>query len=73
MSKPAADAVREHIVTHAIKNSKGWWLPAVWSEGKPLLRAALMEELGSPVPSGYMSEECGWVIDPEEYGMTTER
>lgn len=39
-SKLAADAVREHIAANASKNSKGWWLPAVWSEDKPLLRAA---------------------------------
>lgn len=69
-NKLTADAVREHIAANASKNSKGWWLPAVWSEDKPLLRAALVEELGRPIPSGYMSEECGWEIDPEDYGIT---
>ena len=61
--------VREHIVTHASKSNNGWWLPAVWSENNPPLRAALVEELGTPIPSGYMSEECGWEVDPEEYGL----
>ena len=63
------EKTREHIAANASKNSKGWWLPAVWSEDKPLLRAALEEELGRPIPSGYMSEECGWEI-PEDYGIT---
>ena len=64
-----ADVVRKHIAANATKKGKGWWLPAVWSEGNPTLRAALVEELGRPIPSGYMSEEWGWEIDPEDYGL----
>jgi hypothetical protein len=56
--------VQDHILDSATlaQYSARVWLPGVYSERDDDLRDALVESLGQPVPSGYMSEECGWEV-----------
>jgi hypothetical protein len=71
---PLQQTAKEHIAEYARTwaaraDDADWWLPACFSEDSPNMRAALIEELGNPQPSGYMSEHFGWPIDPEYYGL----
>lgn len=55
---------REHIEENASLHTyaAGAWLPGVYSEDDDALRDALVADLGKPVASGPMSEECGWDV-----------
>ena len=41
------------------------WVPGVYVEDDDAARRALVAEYGPSVPSGYMSEECGWRVDDD--------
>jgi len=58
--------MKQSAADHIARYTREGWLPAVWSEDEDELRKALIAELGQPIPSGYMSEECGWKIYPDQ-------
>ena len=63
----------DHIKARTSRLSSGrYWLPAVYSERDAALRADLIEELGEPIPSSYMSEHTGWEIEPADYDLQEE-
>jgi hypothetical protein len=53
-------------IEHGVRRDDGTiWIPGCYVEDDPGAEETLIAEYGSPRPSGYMSEECGWEIDDD--------